>query len=98
MLKADVPLRLATEYYAPFSPGTRFEKDAYSLADIEDRDWEKRSIPEWLDAHGGSISDYRFYLFGARYKYVFLGFRSTDDTLRPVCSTSPHRTAPRDSG
>ena len=75
MWKAGTPMRLATERYAPFETNASFWSEAHDLADVEERDWEQTILPRWLATHGGEIADYRFYPYGARYKYVFVGFR-----------------------
>ena len=81
MLSSHTPLTLATELYVPFAPDERFTTEASRSADIKTRDWENASIPRWLETHGGNIDDYHFYLFGARYKYAYLGFRRSDNSF-----------------
>jgi hypothetical protein len=73
-LRKNIPLRLLVERYQPFVPGPNFANEAYGLIELEERDWEHRAIPAWLAAHGGELSDYAFYPYGARYRYTFIGY------------------------
>ena len=50
------------------------ESEAQPLSEITDRDRDAKALPKWLEQHGGSAADYRFYRFGARYEYCYVGF------------------------
>jgi hypothetical protein len=74
--KSGLPLRLLTERYRPFEVDDRFWKESFDVEEIRERDWEHTILPRWLTERGGTLADYRFYPYGARYKYVFLGYRA----------------------
>jgi hypothetical protein len=74
MLGSGRMLATLSDRYVPFKSEVLDNKDARPHDEITDRDRNAKSLPEWTSAHGGSLSDYRFYLFGARYAYAYLGF------------------------
>lgn len=83
MISEGKLLEMAVERYKPFDPSsTGFLNEAldaerlYSDADVAD---ELQS--GWLVEHGGSVDDYRFYPFGSRYTYAFLGYRRDSQEL-----------------
>ncbi len=79
-------LALATDRYEPFDPAAAaFVEAPYDRSVLVDRDQTVQQIPRWLAAHGGDLDEYRFYPYGSRYQYVFLGYR--DDELLGVLST-----------
>jgi hypothetical protein len=97
--KAGMPLRLLTERYVPFAIDERFWKEAYDPAEIEARDWEHAIVPRWLADRGGELGDYRFYPFGARYKYVFVGYRNgTNDLMGLLEVPAPYIPEPDSRG
>jgi hypothetical protein len=74
MLVSGRMLATRWEDYAPFDPKDLEEKEARQAREIVDRDRDSQAIPPWLAEHGHGIENYRFYLFGARYAYCYLGF------------------------
>ena len=74
MLSSGRMLSTLSDYYAPFSIKDLDEREARSPKELEDRDRDSHALQPWLAKHGGKIDDYRFYLFGARYVYSYLGF------------------------
>jgi len=74
MLRSGTPLRLLTERWAPFAPGAEFAS-SYDQKVLLERDRATHEVSRWVSVHGGSVDDYRFYPYGARYKYVYLAFR-----------------------
>jgi hypothetical protein len=67
-------LSTRSENYVPFDLTHLDEGEARPLEEVEDRDRDSHALPRWFVEHGGEFSDYRFYLFGARYAYSYLGF------------------------
>jgi hypothetical protein len=65
----------------PFQANDRFRAEAHDVADLERRDAGSRKMPRWLGERGGRVEDYRFYLFGTRYEYVFLAYGARTDEL-----------------
>jgi hypothetical protein len=74
MLGSGRLLATLSERYVPFNPEAVDAKEASPLAEITDRDRDTKALVRWVADHGGSLSDYRFFHFGARYVYAYLGF------------------------
>ena len=74
MLGAGRMLSTLSERYVPFDVGQVDESEAQPMDEITDRDRDAKALPKWVDRHGGSPEDYRFYRFGARYEYCYVGF------------------------
>jgi hypothetical protein len=86
-LEAQRPLRTYSELYVPFTldmldPAEAFEQNYLALGDRFEQ-----AIPRWLSEHGGELSDYAFYLMGARYSYVFLGIHVQDRKIVGILDT-----------
>jgi len=81
MLMSGRMLSTRSENYAPFDLKDLDEKEARQAQEIEDRDRDSHALQPWLAEHGGEIGDYRFYPFGARYAYSYLGFDSKRERL-----------------
>jgi hypothetical protein len=81
MLMSGRMLSTRSENYAPFDLKDLDEKEARQAKEIEDRDRDSHALQPWLAEHGGEIGDYRFYPFGARYAYSYLGFDSKRERL-----------------
>jgi len=86
MWRAGKPLRTLTEYYAPFDARELTRSDAFASSSLRDRDRDAHAIDAWVGRHGGTLEDYRFYPFGARYAYRFFGF-SEDRVFLGVLDT-----------
>ncbi|NJN51841.1 MAG: hypothetical protein HC809_08785 [Gammaproteobacteria bacterium] len=82
MLREKRPLRLMAERYQPFDPQRLKAKDAVEAAELTSREESTGLLTKWVHEHGGSAADYRFYPFGARYKYVYLAFAAQPE--RPL--------------
>lgn len=66
------PLRAYPELYEPMTrEGMNLEREAFDTQDLQKRD--PGLLDDWVDRHGGSLADYAFFPFGARYGYIFLG-------------------------
>ncbi len=74
MLRSGRMLSTLSDDYAPFSIKDLDDREARPAKELEDRDRDSKALQPWLAKHGGGINDYRFYLFGARYVYCYLGF------------------------
>jgi hypothetical protein len=81
MLMSGRMLSTRSENYAPFDLKDLDEKEARLAKEIEDQDRDSHALQPWLAEHGGEIGDYRFYPFGARYAYSYLGFDSKRERL-----------------
>jgi hypothetical protein len=87
MFRAKRPLNTLHEYYVPFDAEDReFKARSFPVDKVLERDEKTRALPVWLAHHGGEVSDYRFYPFGTRYSYVFLGM-SPDASVVDVLDT-----------
>jgi hypothetical protein len=71
-------LATLSDRYAEFHAEDVDTNEARSLNEVRDQDRDSKAIHEWIADHGGALPDYRFYLFGARYAYAYLGFSSMD--------------------
>lgn len=76
MLGSGRMLSTLSERYVPFKPEELDEKEASPLKEITDRDRDTKALVRWAADHGGSLDDYRFFHFGARYMYAYLGFEA----------------------
>lgn len=74
MLLSGRMLATRSENYAPFDLKDLDESEARPAKELEDQDHDSRALQPWFAEHGGEIADYRFFLFGARYAYCYLGF------------------------
>jgi hypothetical protein len=74
MLHAGLPLRVLTERYRPFDPQSIPVTDATELRLLEELDRESGALVAWRERHPGTLEEYAFYLYGARYGYRYLGF------------------------
>jgi hypothetical protein len=91
MLVSGRMLSTRFENYAPFDTKDLDEKEARQAKEIEDRDRDSRAIQPWLAEHGHTIDDYRFYLFGARYAYCYLGFDAKSERFVAILPVgAPH--------
>jgi hypothetical protein len=81
-------LELAVDNYLPFDPNsTRFQEEAVDADDLLEGDQVAQQVPSWLARHGGSLEDYRFYPYGTRYKYLYLGYRDDPSELIGLLGT-----------
>jgi hypothetical protein len=88
MFKAGKRLVIAVDRYVPFDPhAAAVTDDPYEPATLLERDAASQSIPQWLSRYGGTLEDYRFYPFGTRFNYVFLGFRANSSELIGILDT-----------
>jgi hypothetical protein len=74
MLGSGRMLSTLSERYVPFKSENVDDKEASPLKEITDRDRDTKALVGWVADHGGSPDDYRFYHFGGRYAYAYLGF------------------------
>jgi hypothetical protein len=81
MLVSGRMLSTRSENYAPFDVKDLTDKDARQTAELEDRDRDSQALQPWLAKHGGAIGDYRFYPFGARYVFSYIGFDAKRERL-----------------
>ena len=66
------------------------EEEAFPVPELKDRDQQNNDIPRWLSDYGGTLDDYAFFPFGARYGYQFLGIdRSTGEILGILDTPAP---------
>ncbi len=74
MFRGGRMLSTVSDYYVPFKPE---EVDVHEEAQHQGNHGQGSRLvgATAMDAdHGGSLDDYRFFLFGARYVYAYLGF------------------------
>ena len=89
MLKTDVPLRMLTSRWVPFDPVKRLTTDAFVERDLEVRDPGAEQRLRWIARQGGSFDDYRFYPYGARYTYGYLGCRLSTHECVGILDVTP---------
>jgi hypothetical protein len=86
--KKGLRLELVVDRYLPFNVEDPSFRDAPT--DIEDlliSDETTQQLPRWLAQHGGTLNDYRFYPYGSRYKYLYLGYRDSTSELLGILDT-----------
>jgi hypothetical protein len=71
-------LATLSSHYIPFTPDQIDNREARTASEIVDRDRDIAASPSWLEAHGGTLADYRYFPFGARYAFAYLGFDLED--------------------
>lgn len=87
-LRKRIPLRAMAEWYSPLDlqfVATRGEP--LSEADLERREETTGDVSAWLADHGGSIGDYSFFRFGARYGNLILGLSRRDGSITGLMDT-----------
>ncbi|MGH8598873.1 MAG: hypothetical protein ACREXT_19675 [Gammaproteobacteria bacterium] len=78
MLGRNRMLATLADRYVPFDPSQIDNKEARSPDEIIDQDRDAAASPAWLEEHGGGLTDYRYYPYGARYAFAYLGFDAKD--------------------
>ncbi len=74
MFRGGRMLSTVSDYYVAFKPEDVDVHEERSIDEIKDRDRDSLALPRWIQDHGSAPTDYRFFLFGARYAYAYLGF------------------------
>jgi hypothetical protein len=69
-------LSTLSDRYVPFSGVDIDADEARPIDEITDQDRDSNALQSWLADHGGTVDDYRFFRYGARYAYCYLGFDS----------------------
>ena len=88
--RSDRNTATAVEYYAPFDPlHEQFVGKPRSLEVILKRPGAQDALDKWVLEHGGTIDDYAFYTFSARYAYRYLGFRKSNGERLDFLDTVP---------
>jgi len=76
------PLRALVERYEPLAyDRMRVEEEAVDVDALQERGVAAEKLEEWLDTHGGTLGDYAFLPFGARFGYAFLGVSKADQEI-----------------
>jgi hypothetical protein len=78
MLGRGRMLATLSERYVPFEPEQIDGREARAVDEIVDQDHDAAASQTWLAEHGGGLTDYRYYPFGARYAFAYLGFDAND--------------------
>ncbi len=91
MLGAGRMLATLSERYVPFDVTHVDDRESRTLQEIKDQDRDSNALPKWFAAHGGSADDYRFFPFGARYVYSYLGFDTKSRRFVGLLSTPARR-------
>lgn len=91
MLGAGRMLSTLSDRYVPFEVGQVDDSEARPIGEIADQDRDSNALPMWLTEHGGTVNDYRFFLFGGRYMYSYLGFDTKSRRFVGLLGTPAHR-------
>lgn len=67
-------LATLSDRYVPFQVEQMDRREARNAKEIVDQDRDAQASRKWTTKHGGNMADYRFYPFGARYVFAYLGF------------------------
>jgi len=88
MFRQGRRLELAVDRYIPFDAGSAVFQAEYTEAqELLERDEVAQKLPQWLAEHGGKLEDYRFYPYGTRFKYTYLGYRAQSSELVGILDT-----------
>lgn len=83
MMRKGQLMLLAVDRYKPFDPSSAdFLAESEDPQELLEMDAETQQLPLWLAKHGGSLNDYKFYPYGTRFGYQYLGYRL--DSPEPV--------------
>lgn len=91
MLAEERPLRTVSELYVAMDqmpPHLRELGIPFEVIALLDGGEE--ALAEFISANGGTAQDYRFFAFGARYGYYFLGVNTHDGEIRGMLNL-PYR-------
>jgi len=91
MLRAQRMLSTLSDRYVPFDVTQVDDREARPVEEIADQDRDSNALPMWLTEHGGSVDDYRFFPFGGRYVYSYLGFDTKSHRFVGLLGTPAHR-------
>ena len=91
MLGQGRMLATLSSRYVPFRMEDIDPREARTVSEILDRDRDTAATQLWLQAHAGSLDDYRYFPFGARYAFAYLGFDGTDGRFAGYLATPAPR-------
>lgn len=74
MWRSGRMLSTLSDRYIAFDPDMIDNSEARETSEVTDQDRDAQSLQTWVADHGGTPDDYRFFPFGARYVYSYLGF------------------------
>lgn len=73
-LQQGKPLRALAAYYVPYDADLiDIGRNALTADALEAREAATGDLTAWTEEHGGSVDDYAFFPFGARYGFLILG-------------------------
>ena len=76
--------------YVPFDhTDPIFTEDPRDIELIRTRDAGDDALGEWVQTHGGSLEDYRFYTFSTRYVYRYVGYRIGEGEMTGFLNVQP---------
>jgi hypothetical protein len=87
MLRNNRMLATLSDRYVPFTPADLDDHEARNLSEVEDQDRNSHTLETWTSRHGGIPGDYLFFVFGARYKFAYLGFHAQPRQLAGFLDT-----------
>ena len=83
------PLRTVSELYEPLEfEALDTPKEAFDIAQLQDLDRDTGLLERWISDHGGTLKDYAFFPFGARYKFAFLGVSRSSGEVKGLLDLS----------
>jgi hypothetical protein len=83
MMQRGQLMLLAVDRYTTFDPtSSSFLSDSENPGELLEKDSDTQRLPLWLAKHGGSLDDYKFYPYGTRFGYQYLGYRQ--DSSKPI--------------
>ncbi len=97
-LQQRTPLRTLASYYVPYDAELlAIERDALSEDTLEKREAATGDLTAWTEEHGGSVNDYAFFPFGARYGFLILGIERDSGQIVGLLNTELSRKPAADS-
>ena len=90
MFRGSRMLSTVSDYYVAFKPEDIDVHEERKIDEVKDQDRDSMALPRWIAEHGGTAADYRFFLFGARYAYAYLGFTVDDNRFIGFLNTPAH--------
>jgi hypothetical protein len=81
-IRQRVPLRALADRYQPMTyEALRVDQEAVDVEALQHSELGAQKFAEWVADHGGSLDEYGFLPFGARYGYTYLGVSRTTEEL-----------------
>lgn len=87
-LQQGRPLRALASHYEPYDRELlEIDRNALPADTLAKHETATGDLGAWIDQHGGSLDDYAFFPFGARYGFLVLGIDRASGTIVGLLNT-----------